>query len=111
MLDVSSLGTGAEIKKYLCEENIYVKRLLNNVLLFNFHIGINEQAVTSLLSALNKISQSKILNTPSEMEVSEKFIIPYPPGVPLVFPGEIIDDSIKNKINECRKNGLLIIAA
>ncbi|MGD9426999.1 lysine decarboxylase [Pantoea sp. NSTU24] len=111
MLNVSSLGTGAEIKKYLCEENIYVKRLLNNVLLFNFHIGINNQAVNSLLSALNKISQSKIVNTPSEMEVSESFIIPYPPGVPLVFPGEIIDDAIRNKINEYRKNGFLIIAA
>lgn len=45
------------------------------------------------------------------MEVSESFIIPYPPGVPLVFPGEIIDDAIRNKINEYRKNGFLIIAA
>lgn len=111
MLDVSSLGTGAEIKQYLCEENIYVKRYLNNVLLFNFHIGINDQAVTSLLFALNKISQRKYGNTTSETEISDKFIIPYPPGVPLVFPGGIIDDGIRNKIDEYRKNGFLIIAA
>ncbi len=111
MLDVSALGTGAEIKQYLCEENIYVKRFMNNVILFNFHIGINDQAVTSLLLALNKISKRKYENTTSETEVSDKFIIPYPPGVPLVFPGEIIDDGIRNKIDEYRKNGFLIIAA
>lgn len=111
MLDVSSIGTGAEIKKELYEENIYVKRFLNNVILFNFHIGINDQAVTSLLFALNKISQKKFGHIPSETEVSDKFIIPYPPGIPLVFPGEIIDKGIRNKIDEYRKNGLLIIAA
>ncbi|MDJ0088448.1 lysine decarboxylase [Pantoea allii] len=111
MLDVSSLGTGNEIKQRLCEENIYVKRVINNSLLFNFHIGINEQAVTALLSALNKICQEKTFNTGSENEISDKFIIPYPPGVPLVFPGEVIDDVIRNKIENHRRNGFIIIAA
>ncbi|ENT7030810.1 lysine decarboxylase [Salmonella enterica] len=111
MLDVSSLGNGKEIKKLLCNENIYVKRFINNVLLFNFHIGINEQAVSSLLQALNSISQEIYKQDRSKTEVSSKFIIPYPPGVPLVFPGEIIDDEIRNKIHEYRKNGFLIIAA
>lgn len=100
-----------EIKKLLCNENIYVKRFINNVLLFNFHIGINEQAVSSLLQALNSISQEIYKQDHSKTEVSSKFIIPYPPGVPLVFPGEIIDDEIRNKIHEYRKNGFLIIAA
>ncbi|MBA3155665.1 lysine decarboxylase, partial [Salmonella enterica] len=111
MLDVSSLGNGAKIKKLLCEENIYVKRFINNVLLFNFHIGINDQAVSSLLHALNKISQEQHKQCNPKTEVSTKFIIPYPPGVPLVFPGEIINDEIRNKIQEYRKNGFLIIAA
>ncbi|MFG1175588.1 lysine decarboxylase [Erwiniaceae bacterium CAU 1747] len=111
MLDVSSLGTGAEIKQYLSEENIYIKRFLDNVILFNFHIGINDQAVTSLLLALNKISQKKVGTTLSETAISDKFIISYPPGVPLVFPGEIIDESMRNKIDEYRKNGFMIIAA
>ncbi|MGM3176080.1 MULTISPECIES: hypothetical protein [Dickeya] len=43
--------------------------------------------------------------------ISDKFIIPYPPGVPILFPGEEISDAIQQKINECRDNGLLIIAA
>ncbi|KGT92219.1 lysine decarboxylase [Erwinia typographi] len=111
MLDVSPLGTGAQIKQLLCNENIYVKRFINDVLLFNFHIGINGQAVSTLLYALNKISQEKHGHIGSKTEVSDKFIIPYPPGVPLVFPGEIIDNEIRNKIHEYRKNGFLIIAA
>lgn len=111
MLDVSSLGNGAKIKKLLCEENIYVKRFINNVLIFNFHIGINDQAVSSLLHALNKISQEQYKEHNPKTEVSTKFIIPYPPGVPLIFPGEIINDKIRNKIQEYRKNGFLIIAA
>ncbi|WP_246877216.1 hypothetical protein [Pantoea ananatis] len=47
----------------------------------------------------------------SENEISDKFIIPYPPGVPLVFLGEIIDEVIKSKIEKYRKNGFIIIAA
>ncbi|MGX9375678.1 lysine decarboxylase [Pantoea ananatis] len=111
ILDVSSIGTGAEIKQRLCEENIYVKRVINNFLLFNFHIGINEQAVSALLSALDKICQEKMVQPDSENEISDKFIIPYPPGVPLVFPGEVIDEVIKSKIEKYRKNGFIIIAA
>ena len=111
MLDVSSFGTGVQIKHRLCDENIYVKRFFNNSLLFNFHIGINEQAVTALLAALNKISSEEKEYANTEMRISDKFIIPYPPGVPLVFPGDTINDDIRNKLHEYRQNGVLIIAA
>lgn len=111
LLDVSSLGLGPEIKQRLCDSNIYIKRFVNNSLLLNFHIGINHQAVSSLLSVLKTLCEERTPVMTHETEVSDKFIIPYPPGVPLVFPGEIIDTDMKNKIDEYRKNGFLIIAA
>lgn len=111
ILDVSSLGTGAEIKKYLGNEGIYVKRFIGDNIIFNFHIGINGEAVSKLIAVLSKISMEKYSKEESKIEISDKFIIQYPPGVPLVFPGDVIDHDLRNKLNECRNNGLLIIAA
>ncbi|MGP3590284.1 hypothetical protein [Vagococcus sp. WN89Y] len=107
-LNVSCLGKAEDIKNQLFKKSIYVNRTINDNLLFNFHIGINKNAVKSLISALTEISVRKMSSIPS---VSEKFIIPYPPGVPLVFPGEIITNETKEKIALCKKKGLMIIAA
>ncbi|NIY48299.1 lysine decarboxylase [Cedecea colo] len=111
MINVVGLGKATEIKNLLCEENIYIKRFINDSLILNFHIGINNEAVTHLLSSLTDISEKLVIDSESEHEISDKFIIPYPPGVPLVFPGEPIDRKIKSKIQEYIKNGFLIIAA
>lgn len=111
LLDVSALGTSTEIKQRLCDDNIYVKRFVNDAVLFNFHIGVNTEAVSCLLNSFEKISIEKYKESHLKTEISDKFIIPYPPGVPLVFPGEVIDQDVKNKIHEYQKNGFLIIAA
>jgi len=111
IVDVSSIGTGAEIKNMLSEEKIYAKRFINNSVVFNFHIGINNEAVSTLLKAFEKISLNKNKENHFESLISDKFIIPYPPGVPLVFPGDIINKELKDKINKFRKAGLLIISA
>ena len=37
------------------------------------------------------------------------FITPYPPGIPILSPGEIITQDIINKINEYLKNNINII--
>ncbi len=37
------------------------------------------------------------------------FITPYPPGIPILTPGEIITQDIINKINEYLKNNINII--
>lgn len=110
MIDVSALGTGQEIKTLLSEHDIYLKRFINNFILSNFHIGINREAIRCLLSSLTKISKDN-KNNKEENAVANKFIISYPPGVPLVFPGDVISKDVRNKINECKRNGCLIIAA
>ncbi|EAA8653518.1 aminotransferase class I/II-fold pyridoxal phosphate-dependent enzyme [Salmonella enterica] len=110
MIDVSALGTGQEIKTLLSEHDIYLKRFINNFILLNFYIGINREAIRCLLSSLTKISKDN-KNNKEENAVANKFIISYPPGVPLVFPGDVISKDVRNKINECKRNGCLIIAA
>ncbi|EAT7548836.1 lysine decarboxylase, partial [Salmonella enterica] len=67
-------------------------------------------AIRCLLSSLTKISKDNKSNK-EENAVANKFIISYPPGVPLVFPGDVISKDVRNKINECKRNGCLIIAA
>ncbi|WP_345829886.1 lysine decarboxylase [Erwinia sp. HDF1-3R] len=106
MVNVRSLGDASEIKKELLKDNIFIKRTLNNHLLLNFHIGVNKEAVNALINGLKTIGNSNLKNC-----ISNKFIIPYPPGVPIVFPGDEINSNITRKIRQCEENGLLIISA
>ena len=39
-------------------------------------------------------------------KVSLDFVYLYPPGIPLLVPGEEIDGSLPEKLVQCRKNGL-----
>lgn len=41
-------------------------------------------------------------------EVSADFICPYPPGIPMIVPGEIIGEDFPDRIRECRKQNLLL---
>lgn len=96
MIDVSALGTGQEIKTLLSEHDIYLKRFINNFILLNFHIGINREAIRCLLSSLTKISKDN-KNNKEENAVANKFIISYPPGVPLVFLGMLLAKTLEIK--------------
>ncbi|WP_159565960.1 lysine decarboxylase [Budvicia diplopodorum] len=111
MINVSKLGSALDINNQLIQKRIYIKRVINNNLLLNFHIGINREAVNSLISALEQLCETATTTDISEQITSDKFIIPYPPGVPIVFPGEIISYEIQKKIDELKRSGLLIIAA
>ena len=44
-------------------------------------------------------------------QVSAEFIIPYPPGIPLVAPGEVITREILNYVKQCREKGVSVIGA
>ncbi|TCL03120.1 lysine decarboxylase [Sodalis ligni] len=112
LLDISVLDNAITIKKKLLAENIFIKRTLDKSILLNFHIGINRQAVNELIKALITLfDKYNSLSNKDEIKISDKFIITYPPGVPIVFPGDKIDESIQKKINSCKEKGLLIIAA
>ena len=40
--------------------------------------------------------------------ISGEMIVPYPPGIPLIYPGELIDDEIFDQIDDYRRKGLSI---
>lgn len=42
-------------------------------------------------------------------DISNRYIYAYPPGVPIVIPGEIIDDEIMIYIDKLRESGVFII--
>lgn len=42
-------------------------------------------------------------------KISGSFITPYPPGIPLVVPGEVINKNIIDTIKDCFKNGLEVV--
>ncbi|KOC91511.1 lysine decarboxylase [Winslowiella iniecta] len=112
MLNVTSLGDSSVIKDKLLRENIFVKRILSNHLLLSFHIGINKEAVGALTRALVLISQPSVINRDIKINsISKTFIIPYPPGVPIVFPGDKINAEITQKIKQYEDSGMLVISA
>lgn len=47
----------------------------------------------------------------AESLVSAGFIIPYPPGIPLVAPGEVITADIISYIRLCKRSGINVIGA
>lgn len=100
MMNVSGLGDASEIKNELLMNNIFIKRTLNHHLLLNFHIGINKEAVNALVNGIRTIGNSN-----SKISISNKFIIPYPPGVPIIFPGDEINSEINRKIRDYKKMG------
>ena len=110
-INVSELGMSAsEIRDILFSKHgIYVNRITEASLLFNFHIGIDASSVDQLLQALRDIS-AKTRQWPS-LNCSEKFIIPYPPGVPLVVPGEPITEAIQKQIRDIQRAGVYVFYA
>lgn len=82
--------SGAEVRERLfVEHGVYVSRCTNSSILLNLHIGLNDENVMQLLTALRSIQATA--ERQCGITHSDAFIIPYPPGVPLVVPGEPID--------------------
>lgn len=102
--------SSAEVKDILyLQHGIYVNRITDHSLLFNFHIGITPQALEKLIDALVDICALP-RQWPTQSH-SKNFIIPYPPGVPLVVPGEPITEHIRKKIRDMQSSGVHIFCA
>lgn len=62
-------------------------------------------AIQSVYDAINSKKESMPLNV-SEGKISSEYIYLYPPGVPLVAPGELITGDILALVSRYRKSGL-----
>jgi len=105
-LNVSELATSATEFRNLLYDNygIYVNRVTESSLLFNFHIGIDVKQANDLLEALRKV-QHRFVPEWLMQSTSDAFIVPYPPGVPIVMPGEKITSQIRYQIRNLARSG------
>lgn len=98
-----------DVKEMLfCKHGVYVNRITDASMLFNFHIGIDAEAAQAPIVALEEIATHRIA---PQLSRSEGFIIPYPPGVPLVVPGQQITAAIQRQIKNIQRNGVHVFYA
>lgn len=111
-LNVSEFVTSvADMRDLLYSRyGIYLNRLTETSLLLNFHIGVDHRVVDELLAALRKL-QCGLVPEWLSCSSAESFIIPYPPGVPLILPGEEITAQLLNKIRDIRRSGSRVFTA
>jgi arginine decarboxylase len=89
-----------EITKKYCNDN----ELLNNIDIRYIYPEIKMSLYHAFYS--NKID---IALNDSVGKISADFIIPYPPGIPVVCPGEQITEEIVKYINSLKKNNIQIL--
>lgn len=108
-LKVSGLTIGApELRERLYNLHaLYVNRCTPTSLLLNFHIGVLEEDALALLDALRTIQQ-RLSSPPEVRRISTSFIIPYPPGVPIIVPGEEIGSDTLRRIEAVQSAGARI---
>ena len=109
-IDIQALGlTASEVQGYLHrEQGVYINRITKGSILLNFHIGVTADAVEAVLDGLAFLQAQQVSRSLEKID-SDRFIIPYPPGVPLVVPGESITDDIMKKMEEIRKTGISLL--
>jgi arginine/lysine/ornithine decarboxylase len=99
-----------ELKQRLYREyGIWVNRCTTSSILFNIHIGINDEAIANILNALRDIQRTELARQEQGdsggYPLSEHFVISYPPGVPIVVPGEPVTPAITARIQAARHAG------
>lgn len=122
-LDMSAYGlNGNELEDLLMEEDIFIELVTGNILMCMTGIGNKRCDFEKLLNALKKIAAGRQLldmkpQQPAAVTASLKMtavplrkervkleaaagrvcassVIPYPPGIPIVCPGEIFDEEV-----------------
>lgn len=138
-LDMSSCGIdGAKLEELLIEKNIYTELYTGNILMCMTGIGNTREDLQKLFDALSDIAKkakgtvSKTKKTKVEIpspgrlfpvpgvkeyvdlghaagRVCASSLIPYPPGVPFVCPGEEITEEIADYIKSLRDAGEKVV--
>ena len=138
-LDMSAYGlSGAELEHLLMEKGIYAELTTGNILMCMTGIGNTKADMEKLLEALREIAASHPLaegkkqtppavlearfelcavpakkeRIPLEMgagRICASSIIPYPPGIPFICPGERITEEVITYIAALREAGEKVI--
>lgn len=138
-LDMSPYGIdGLTLEALLMERNIFVELVTGNIVMCMTGIGNKRYDFDRLLSALREIASNRqiaINSAPAKQRLTQKklrqkplpqqkervgleeavgrvcgsSIIPYPPGIPIICPGEVIDQEILTYVKELREKGEKVI--
>lgn len=137
--DMSAYGlTGNELESLLNEKGIFVELVTGNIVMGMTGIGTTKNHVRRLLDALSEIAQHREMTVPEggkeepmlsvklemtavpEERISRPIeecsgmvcagaLIPYPPGIPLACPGEILTEELISYIIKLRALGEKVI--
>jgi len=136
-LDMSRLGlTGRMLENELIKRNIYPELVSGNIVMCMTGIGNEKKDYTKLISALKDISESnniidviknssikafnlrleKIPNEKkrvnldlAEGQIVAEGITPYPPGIPIACPGEVLDKIVIDYVKNLKEEGHKVI--
>jgi arginine/lysine/ornithine decarboxylase len=108
-IDLSQSGfEGNAFKEYaLRVHRVYVNRVTPTSVLVNVHIGVTRTALQRLLNALAGFIHDVAPN--SEEAICRDFVIAYPPGVPLLVPGERMNARSERAIADARSSGASLV--
>ncbi|MCF0147721.1 MAG: aminotransferase class I/II-fold pyridoxal phosphate-dependent enzyme [Clostridium sp.] len=108
VLILSPCNNNSDLEKLYC----VIKELdMNNIASVEeiyIYKSILPNKVLEPFEVLN-LNYNKVSINESIGKISKSFIIPYPPGIPIVCPGEIITIEVKALIEEYLKNNLTVI--
>jgi lysine decarboxylase len=131
--------TGSELEEELNKRNIWPELVTGNIVMCMTGIGTTREHIARLLDALKDIASSSVgtrthedpappVRTMFRLErkpvperycskpvmecagrVSAGLIIPYPPGIPLACPGEVLTEELLSYVTELRSRGEKVI--
>ena len=138
-LDMSAYGmNGNDLEDFLMERNIFIELVAGNVLMCMTGIGNRRCDFEKLIEALKEAASTRTLladgpkkqpkaltkklewaGVPIKKEavhvdeaagrVAAMSIIPYPPGIPIACPGEVLDEELLSYVKERRLAGEKVI--
>lgn len=138
-IDMSAYGLdGNELEELLMEKGIFIELVAGNIIMCMTGIGNKRRDYAELLKALKEIASSRekidvqVKKQPKALSkrlvwggvpvrkesirldeaagrICASSVIPYPPGVPIACPGEILDEDIVEYIKERRRENEKVI--
>ncbi|MDO6581603.1 lysine decarboxylase [Photobacterium sp. 2_MG-2023] len=110
----SPLLNGEKIREYLFNnQGVYISRYNEKSFLLNFHCGVTDELVDYLSLGLECLEKKIKANTNKmnirEGDVSSSFFILYPPGTPVLTPGQTVCKFDLDKINSSLINNISLL--
>jgi arginine/lysine/ornithine decarboxylase len=115
------VGSSHALKRFLIEEfDVYVNHVTATSCLFNIHLGVSEPSVHRLLMGLrefaspfapheNRMARRAGRRAALSAGRSDRFLIAYPPGIPLAVPGEMVTGEILGLADRLHAAGVEIV--